>query len=453
VFARNREPAAYHFFSTGASYMHLARLRVGGFLALATFALVACTGGGGGTTVPPASTPTPSAPPFPTPAAAQNSAVVSLTGASVTNALPPTGGIAATLTLPASTGNATLTVTIATGTVASTQAHNRSPRAATSGPLPNGPYLATIAFTPDRSVTLHGKIGALFDLGKFLNPDQTAALAFLSAAQVTFYAGLQDANGVFVTAGPLAVSGTVVNYLGPDSDVTIVGGGSYRIGIRVGPFPPIAPPSPSASASPIPSPSASPSPSPTSSPTPTASSSPSPSASPIATPTSSASGTILSQGATVDPVNGIAGNGALLLPYAGGFSGAIGYPTNDSNVVTVSSQSFNGRPQGGPGPPQGTNVDYAVIITAAGGPPSNQQQLTFIQQSGSVSGFLNVPFATTSTYTVRLYAGNGLVYTSPSVTPSATGSNSSRVSFTSPLNNLQYPIPLPQTLYAYFTRP
>jgi hypothetical protein len=437
--------------------MHLARLRVGGFLALATFALVACTGGGGGTTVPPASTPTPSALPFPTPAAAQNSAVVSLNGASVTNALPPTGGIAATLMLPASTGNATLTVTIATGSVAATGAHNRSPRAATSGPLPNGPYLATIAFTPDRTVTLRGSIGALFDLGKFLNADQTAALAFLSAAQVTFYAGLQDANGVFVTAGPLAVSGTVVNYLGPNSDVTIVGGASYRIGIRVGPFPPIASPSPSASASPIPSPSVSPSPnptsSPTSSPTPTASSSPSPSASPTATPTASASGTILSQGATVDPVNGTAGNGALLLPDAGGFNGAIGYPTNNSNVVTVSSQSFNGRPQGGPVPPQGTNVDYAVIATVAGGPPSNQQQLTFIQQSGTVSGFLNIPFATTSTYTVRLYAGSALVYTSPSVTPNATGSNSSRVSFTSPLNNLQYPIPLPQTLYAYFTRP
>jgi hypothetical protein len=437
--------------------MHLARIRVGGFLALATFALVACTGGGGGTTVPPASTPTPSAAPFPTPAAAQNSAVVSLTGASVTKALPSTGGIAATLTLPASSGNATLAVTIATGSVAATQAHNRSPRAATSGPLPNGPYLAAMAFTPDRTVTLHGSIGALFDLGPFLNPDQTAALAFLSAAHVTFYAGFEDANGVFVTAGPLAVSGTVVSYLGPDSDVTIVGGASYRIGIRVGPFPPIASPSPSASASPTSSPSASPSASPTSSPTPTptptVSSSPSPSASPTATPTPSAGGTILSQGATVDPVNGTAGNGALLLPDAGGFSGAIGYPTNDSNVVTVSSQSFNGRPQAGPVPPQGTNVDYAVMITAAGGPPSNQQQFTFTQQGGSVSGFLNIPFATTSTYTLRLYAGNALVFTSPSVIPSATGSNSGRVSFTSPFNNLQYPIPLPQTLYAYFTRP
>lgn len=436
--------------------MRVAPLRASVTLALVAALLTAC--GGGSSSAPGAAPqPPPTVAPFPRPLNAQNAATVPLGTAPSTQKLPTTGGIIPTLILPAASGSASLNVTVMTGAEVSPAAQQRSTKSIL--PLPGGPYLAQIYLVSDKTVTLAGAPGASFDLGPFINSDQNLALQFLShangGAPFVFYGAFEDSAGQITTAGPLTLNGTVITFSGTTTSVTLTAGAGAIIGVALGPITlPTAAPTATPTATPTPTPTATPTPVPTATPTPVPTATPTPVA--TATPTSSASGTILGGGATVDAANGVAGTGALMLPYAGGFSGALGYPANSSNVVTVASQSFNGYPQGGPTPPQGTTVDYAVTIALAGGPPGNQTAFAF-NNSGTVSGFLNIPFVTTSTYTLYVYApsvaGTMPVYVSPSAVPTQTGPHASRLTYSSPLNNLSTAIPLPQTLYAYFTRP
>ncbi|GAC1308702.1 MAG: hypothetical protein NVSMB19_22080 [Vulcanimicrobiaceae bacterium] len=108
--------------------------------------------------------------------------------------------------------------------------------------------------------------------------------------------------------------------------------------------------------------------------------------------------------------------------------------------------SFNAQPQGGPPTPQGSTVDYAVKSTLSSS--NGQSQLTF--QGGSADGFLTIPFATTSTYTLYVYVP-ALAGNSPLVKTTATVSNG-RFVFNSPFNQ-PITLPLPTTVYLYFTRP
>jgi hypothetical protein len=430
--------------------MSVTRIRAAAALSLAAFSLVACGGGSSGTPNVPA-TPVPHT--IPAPAAATSTTVVTVGTSAVSKTLPATGGIPSRIDFPAADHAANMTVTVATGSAITTIVPQALRRALSLGALPQGPYLVDLSFSPDQTITFNGPVNAAFDIGPLLSSDQKTALATLLLINPQLYVGVLDPAGNFTAIGPLGFVGTVVSAAIPASPLTLQAGQTYHIGLHLGPLTsattaPTQAPTQAPTVAPTVAPTQAPTVAPTQAPTvaPTQAPTLAPSPVPSQTPSDTATQTIAAAGHAGTDAD------ALKLPFAGGFSGAIGYPSNDSNVVSVLSTAYNGRPAGAPFPANET-VDYAIQTTLSPGAPMNQNTITFQGlATAQVDGFVNVPFDSTTTFTVYVYApalaGNIPIYTS-----SPKLAQNRVLTFASPFNSGRFTVPVPTTVYVEVAQP
>ncbi|GAC1303142.1 MAG: hypothetical protein NVSMB21_01890 [Vulcanimicrobiaceae bacterium] len=373
---------------------------------------------------------------LPVPAAGSSQATLAIGTSASSQALPATAGIVATLGLPPADGSADLAVVVTTGSSVATRSSHAlkvTTRQAALG-LPQGPYLAAISVTPNRTITFAGNLTASYDIGGLLNPDQKTALAFLAALnpQPQLYIGVSDPAGNFTAAGPLGFAGTTVT-AAVQGPVTIKAGETYVIGLHNGPLT-------SATAMPTTSPTTAPTTSPTMAPT------TSPTMAPTTSPSNTAAQSIAAAG------QGSSDPSALKIPFAAGYSGALGYPANDSNVVAATSTAYASAPPNAPTPANETVV-FGMQTVFKAGPPANQTSLTFQTAATTIDGFIATPASASGTYSLYVYApgvaGTSAVFQAHNLT-----ATNGKISFASPFSSLSnFPVPLPLTLDVELAQP
>lgn len=318
--------------------MQRTRLYVAAAVLCGAALLAACGGGGGNPTPPtPGGTTAPTASPtttptsLPSPASQSNSATVTPSNsAATTAALPQTGGITATVTVPQRTsGSGTIAVTVASGGDAT-----MARRALATTTMPGGPYLLQLDFVPSSTMTLAAVPSFSLDVTQYVTSAGltiSQAAAYLQGMNV--YAGIES-GGSFNAVGPLTVNATssslTVTYNGPAMALTLQANQHYTIGIHLGP---ITAPTSTPTTAPTSTPTTSPTSTPTTSPTST------PTTSPTSTPTPTPGPALAASPASVN-VMGTGSTNMQLFVVSGGTGSytASGY---DTSVVTVTQDTVD----------------------------------------------------------------------------------------------------------------
>ncbi len=110
---------------------------------------------------------------------------------------------------------------------------------------------------------------------------------------------------------------------------------------------------------------------------------------------------------------------AFMLPTVGGYGGAIGYPPNNSDVVSATTTGYDGLAPGAPPAAPGSTIVYSTLTVLNGGAPNDQGTITFTGSGSTINGFLTVPSTATGTFTINVYEAysSSPVFTASGLTP------------------------------------